>query len=256
MPNIADSAIVKTDREDTDSTPYNGAKSNVQYDSTKGGLVLIDPTANAIGTYDFVDTLDLGATFSLVLKRHFQGTGFYTGDQFDNRTDLIDTWTDFDGTEANDANAKIAVRTTTDDPSSSPNYTNFNDFANGTFRARAFQFRITLETADTAQNMNLQQAGYSATMLSRTEQSSLISSGSGAKAVSFTAPFFTGTSGLGNANSFLPSVGIFPQNMATGDYFEVTNISGTGFTVHFKNISNASISKNFTYSATGFGKGG
>ena len=254
LPNIADSAIVKTDREDTDSTPYNGAKSNVQYDSTKGGLVLIDP--NAIGTYDFVDTLDLGATFSLVLKRHFQGTGFYTGDQFDNRTDLIDTWTDFDGTEANDANAKIAVRTTTDDPSSSPNYTNFNDFANGTFRARAFQFRITLETADTAQNMNLQQAGYSATMLSRTEQSSLISSGSGAKAVSFTAPFFTGTSGLGNANSFLPSVGIFPQNMATGDYFEVTNISGTGFTVHFKNISNASISKNFTYSATGFGKGG
>ena len=256
LPNIAYSAIVKTDREDTDSTPYNGAKSNVQYDSTKGGLVLIDPTANAIGTYDFVDTLDLGATFSLVLKRHFQGTGFYTGDQFDNRTDLIDTWTDFDGTEANDANAKIAVRTTTDDPSSSPNYTNFNDFANGTFRARAFQFRITLETADTAQNMNLQQAGYSATMLSRTEQSSLISSGSGAKAVSFTAPFFTGTSGLGNANSFLPSVGIFPQNMATGDYFEVTNISGTGFTVHFKNISNASISKNFTYSATGFGKGG
>ena len=256
LPNIADSAIVKTDREDTDSTPYNGAKSNVQYDSTKGGLVLIDPTANAIGTYDFVDTLDLGATFSLVLKRHFQGTGFYTGDQFDNRTDLIDTWTDFDGTEANDANAKIAVRTTTDDPSSSPNYTNFNDFDNGTFRARAFQFRITLETADTAQNMNLQQAGYSATMLSRTEQSSLISSGSGAKAVSFTAPFFTGTSGLGNANSFLPSVGIFPQNMATGDYFEVTNISGTGFTVHFKNISNASISKNFTYSATGFGKGG
>ena len=256
LPNIADSAIVKTDREDTDGTPFNGSKSNVVYDSTLGGLKLIDPTANATGTYDFVDTLDLGGTFSLVLKRHFQGTGFYTGDQFDNRTDNIDTWTDFDGTEANDANAKIAVRTTTDDPSSSPNYGSFNDFANGTFRARGFQFRITLETSDTAQNMNLQQAGYSATMLSRTEQSSLISSGSGAKAVSFTAPFFTGTSGLGNANSFLPSVGIFPQNMATGDYFELSNISGTGFTVHFKNSSNASISKNFTYSATGFGKGG
>ena len=256
LPNIADSALVKTDREDTDSTPYNGTKSNVVYDSTLGGLKLIDPIANATGTYDFVDTLDLGGTFSLVLKRHFQGTGFYTGDQFDNRTDFIDTWTDFDGTEANDANAKIAVRTTTDNPSSSPSYGSFNDFANGTFRARGFQFRITLETADTAQNMNLQQAGYSATMLSRTEQSSLISSGTSAKAVTFTAPFFTGTSGLGNANSFLPSVGIFPQNMATGDYFEISNISGTGFTVHFKNSSNASISKNFTYSATGFGKGG
>ena len=253
---IVDSIVVKTDREDTDGTPYNGTKTNVVYDSSLGGLKLIDPTANASGTYDFVDTLDLGGTFSLVLKRYFQGVGFYTGDQFDNRTDLIDTWTDFDGTVANDANAKIAVRTTTDNPSSSPTYTAFNDFANGTFKARAFQFRITLETADTAQNMNLQQAGYTATMPSRTEQSSVIASGAGAKAVTFTAPFFVGTSGLGNANNFLPSVNISPQNMATGDYFELSSISGTGFTVHFKNSSNASIDRNFTYSAVGFGKGG
>ena len=103
---------------------------------------------------------------------------------------------------ANDVNAKIAVRTTTDNPSSSPTYTSFNDFANGTFKGRGFQFRITLDTADTAQNMNLQQAGYTATMPSRTEQSSVIASGAGAKAVTFTAPFFVGTSALGNLNSF------------------------------------------------------
>ena len=254
--NIVDSITVKTDREDTDGTPYNGAKSNVTFDSTLGGLKLTDPSSNVSGTYDFVDTLDLGATFSLTLKRHFQGSGFYVGDEFDNRTDNIDTWTDFDGTVANDANAKIAVRTTTDNPSSSPTYTSFNDFANGVFNGRGFQFRITLETADVAQNMNLQQAGYTATMPSRTEQSSVIASGAGAKAVTFTAPFFVGTSALGNLNSFLPSVNISPQNMATGDFFELSSISGTGFTVHFKNSSNASIDRNFTYSAVGFGKGG
>ena len=254
--NILDSAVVETDREDTDGTPFNGTKANVVYDSTLGGLKLTDPTANATGTYDFVDTLDLGNTFSLTLKRHFQGVGFYTGDQFDNRTDNIDTWTNFDGAVANDANAKIAVRTTTDNPSSSPTYTSFNDFANGTFRARGFQFRITLDTADTAQNMNLQQAGYTATMQSRTEQSSVIASGAGAKTVTFTSPFFVGTSALGNLNSFLPAVTISAQNMASGDYFELSSISGTGFTVHFKNSSNASIDRNFTYSAVGFGKGG
>jgi len=253
---ILDSIVVKTDREDTDGTPYNGAKSNVSYDATLGGLKLTNPSSNATGTYDFVDTLDLGGTFSLTLKRHFQGEGFYAGDEFDNRTDLIDTWTDFDGTVANDANAKIAVRTTTDNPSSSPTYTSFNDFSNGVFKGRGFQFRITLETADVAQNMNLQQAGYTATMPSRTEQSSVIASGAGAKAVTFTAPFFVGTSALGNLNNFLPSVNISPQNMATGDFFELSSISGTGFTVHFKNSSNASIDRNFTYSAVGFGKGG
>ena len=89
----------------------------------------------------------------------------------------------------------------------------------GTFKGRGFQFRITLETSDIAQNMNLQQAGYFATMPSRTEQSSVIASGAGAKAVTFTAPFFVGTSGLGNLNNFLPSVNITPQNMATGDFF-------------------------------------
>jgi len=254
--NIVDSITVKTDREDTDGTPYNGAKSNVTFDSTLGGLKLTDPSSNASGTYDFVDTLDLGGTFSLTLKRHFQGEGFYVGDEFDNRTDNIDTWTDFDGTVANDANAKIAVRTTTDNPSSSPTYTSFNDFANGVFNGRGFQFRITLETADVAQNMNLQQAGYTATMPSRTEQSSVIASGAGAKAVTFAAPFFVGTSALGNLNSFLPSINISAQNMATGDFFELSSISGTGFTVHFKNSSNASIDRNFTYNAVGFGKGG
>ena len=229
---IVDEITVKEDREDTDGTPFNGTKSNVTFDNSLGGLKLTNPVSNS--------------------TRHFQGVGFYTGDQFDNRTENIDTWTDFDGTIANDANAKLSVRTSTDMSS----YSNFNDVANGTFKGRGFQFRATLETSDTAQNINLQQLGYVATLKSRTEQSAVIASGSAAKNVTFTNAFFVGTSGLGNLNNFLPAVAINPQNMATGDYFEVTNISGTGFTVHFKNSSNASINRNFTFTAVGFGKGG
>jgi len=256
LPEILDSITVKIDREDTDSTPFNGTKNNVTFDSSLGGLKLSDPSTNASGTYDFVDTLDLGGTFSLTVKRHFQGAGFYVGDQFDNRTANIDTWTNFDGSIANDANAVLSVRTTTDNPSSSPTYGSFNTMANGIFKGRGFQFRATLQTDDVAQNINLQQLGYTATLPSRTEQSAVIASGAGAKSVTFTAPFFVGTSALGNLNNFLPSVNISPQNMATGDYFELSSISGTGFTVHFKNSSNASIDRNFTYSAVGFGKGG
>ncbi|BCV08521.1 MAG: hypothetical protein CM15mL8_010 [Caudoviricetes sp.] len=55
----------------------------------------------------------------------------------------IDTWTDFDGTIANDVNAKMAVRTTTDNPSSSAPYI-FADFANAVyyFKGRGFQFQV------------------------------------------------------------------------------------------------------------------
>ena len=253
---IIDKITVKEDREDTDSPKFNGTLSNVVFDNSLGGLKLTNPVNNASGTYDFADTLDLGGVFSLSITRHFQGVGFYTGDQFDNRTELIDTWTDFDGSIANDANAKLTVRTTQTDPSSSPVYSEFNDIANGTFKGRGFQFRAVLETSDTAQNINLQQLGYIASLSSRTEQSAVIASGVGIKAVSFSNAFFVGTSALGNQNNFLPAVSVNPQNMATGDYFEISNISGTGFSVHFKNSSNASINRNFTFTAVGFGKGG
>jgi len=253
---IVDEIIVKEDREDNDTPPFNNNNSslfsNTEFSSAKGGLILTNPVNNQTGTYTFANTLDLGSVFSLSITRHFQGVGFYTGDLFDNRTENIDTWTDFDGSIANDANAKLQVRTSTD----MSNYSDFNDVANGTFKGRGFQFRATLETSDTAQNINLQQLGYVATLKSRTEQSAVIASGSAAKNVTFTNAFFVGTSGLGNLNNFLPAVAINPQNMATGDYFEVTNISGTGFTVHFKNSSNASINRNFTFTAVGFGKGG
>ena len=255
-----DSVTVKTDREDTDSPPFNNTTSslfnNTQYSSSRGGLMLTSiaissPATKATGTYDFPTTLDLGGTFSLVLKRHFQSAGFYPSDLFDSKTGLVDTWPTWDGDVADRVNARLAVKTSTDMSS----YTDFNDFANGTFKGRGFQFRATLETTDPAQNIVVQQLGYSAEMPSRTEQSGVIASGTAAKAVSFSAPFFVGTSALGNLNNFLPSINISPQNMATGDYFELSSISGTGFTVHFKNSSNASIDRNFTYSAVGFGKG-
>ena len=78
----------------------------------------------------------------------------------------------------------------------------------------------------------------------------------GAKTVTFTAPFFVGTSSITGIPK--PSVNISPQNMATGDFYELNdnNITGTQFIVHFKNSSNASIDRNFTFTAVGFCKGG
>jgi hypothetical protein len=115
---------------------------------------------------------------------------------------------------------------------------------------------VNLTSNDPAQDIRVFQLGYTASMQRRTEQSSAtIASGAGAKAVSFQHGFFVGTANTqGGANSSLPSIGITAQNMQSGDFFELSNISGTGFTVHFKNSSNASVDRNFTYQAVGFGK--
>ena len=57
------------------------------------------------------------------------------------------------------------------------------------------------------------------------------------------------------ANSNPPAIGITAFNMATGDFFELSSITGTGFTVHFKNSSGSSVDRNFNFTAIGFGKG-
>ena len=271
--------ITQTRREDTDSPKFQGTKTNVAFDATTDTINLVgggnfdsitdfdavgslDEFGGILpeGTYDFGgtaggDTLDLGGVFSLDLKRHFLTEGFYPSDLFDSRG-LIDDITDFDGATATEVNAEMLVRFTQDNPSGSPTYSDFQTIANGTYKGRGFQFRAKLTSEDTAQDIRVSQLGYTASLQRRTEQGNLTASGAGAKAVTFTNPFFVGTSSLLGANTNLPSVGINAQNMASGDYFEVSSISGTGFTVHFKNSSNASIDRNFTYQAVGFGKGG
>ena len=210
---------------------------------------------NSSGEYAFASTLDLEDVYSLDLERRIVSRGIYPNDTIDSRTALIDTWDDFDGAVVDFVNAELYVRKTDDDPSGTPTYSAWQPLANGVLKARAFQFKAVLTSNDPAQNVLVDELGYKAQMQQRTEQStSAVASGTSAKAVTFTNPFFTGTSSLGGANSSLPTIGITPQNMATGDFFELSSISRTGFTVTFKNSSGTIVDRNFNYMATGFGK--
>ena len=258
LPDSLGALTAQTRREENDSPKFQGAKTNITFDSSVNSLKLTDPATNATGEYAFNEVLDLGGVFSLDLKRHIQTESFYSGSLFNSRTALIDTWTDFDGGQATATNCEMLVAVTQDNPSSgSPTFTAFQTFVNGTYKGRGFKFKVILSTDDPAQNIKVSELGYTATFQRRTEQSATaIASGSGVKNITFSSPFFTGTSALLGANSNLPSIGITAtDNITSGDYFQVTNISSTGFSVHFKDSTNASINRNFNFSAVGFGKG-
>ena len=249
---------VATQREDQITpTPFTGTKTDTTYDSTYDALILTSSggSVNSSGEYAFASTLDLEDVYSLDLERRIVSRGIYPNDTIDSRTALIDTWDDFDGAVVDFVNAELYVRKTDDDPSGTPTYSAWQPLASGVLKARAFQFKAVLTSNDPAQNVLVDELGYKAQMQQRTEQStSAVASGTSAKAVTFTNPFFTGTSSLGGANSSLPTIGITPQNMATGDFFELSSISRTGFTVTFKNSSGTIVDRNFNYMATGFGK--
>jgi len=277
--------LVFNDREDTDSPPFGGTKVDCFFSEEVNGLVLgsldtLDDVANfdAIssfdflgavdttngGSYDFANILDLGAIHPLRLTRHFVTQGFYPNNLIDSRSANIDTWTDFDAATAFDVNAKLLVATTTAAPSNGSSYQDsdfsgktFNTFANGTHVGRGFKFRCEMITTDPAQSIEIDQLGYSAELDRRVEQKTLDSGTSASgKAITFDHAFFTGASGTNvTVDSQKPSIGITANDLAANERFELTNISGSGFTIKFLNASDNPINKTFSFTAVGFGRG-
>ena len=271
LPEAQPKLLVQARREDQDSPAFQGSKTNVGFDSGTSSLSLsgtgnfddstdIDSETSiddiggvsTTGTYLFNEALDLGAVFSLDLRKLIQTDSVYSSDLIDSIDD-IDARQDFDGTGSVDTNAEVFVQSSQD----GTNYSGFQKFANGTFKGRTFKFKCVLTTKDTNQDIRVSQLGYFAEFQRRTEQSTTtIASGAGAKSITFNSPFFSGTSALLGANSNPPAIGITAFNMASGDFFELSSITGTGFTVHFKNSSGSSVDRNFNFTAIGFGKGG
>ena len=85
-----------------------------------------------------------------------------------------------------------------------------------------------------------------------------IQSGTSASGVDivFAKRFFTGTSAIGGSTTtFLPVIGISPYDLDSGDYFVLSNVTGTGFTIVFKNSSDSPVDVKFSFQALGYGKG-
>ena len=276
FPDALGNLLVQSRREDADSPPYQGTKTDVFYSDEFDALVLDgDALLDAIadfdlissmdylgsvqptGTYEFANTVDLGAVFSLDLSRFFVTAGFFPNDLVDSRTAEVDDWSDWDGGIIDQVNAKLYLRRTPDNPASSPTWSSWQEFVNGTFLGRGFQFKAELSSSNSAQNILIDQLGYEATFQRRTEQSVVaLASGAASYAVTFDKPFFTGTALLGGVNTSLPSIGITAQNLSQGDFFNVTNVTSSGFDVIFRNSAGTAVSRNFLWSAVGFGKGG
>ena len=139
LPDPQPNQVILTEREDTDSPPFQGNKVNTFFDSDLDGLLLdgtlliddvlqdIDDLSNidfagpinSSGSYEFQNKVDLAAIFNLTLKRRFLTFGILPNDLIDSRTANINTWTDFDGTKAEDVNSKLLVATTDIDPATS-----------------------------------------------------------------------------------------------------------------------------------------
>jgi len=275
---------IQVRREDQDTPPYQGDKVDVLFSTEYDGLVLdgdeefddvvdLDDLADfdffgtrlAAGEYFFNNILDLGGVFSVVFTRKLTTRGLYPANSVDDRAELIDRWSDFDGLIPDDTSAQVYFRTsdqaTVDEQllledddfflleddnkiemESDINFGVWVPMESGRFTGRQFQFKCELSSDHVDQTPVVDELGFTMQLEVRTESSATITSGAAAKPVTFTNAFYQE-----------PSIGITASNLASGDYYEVTSASRTGFTITFYNSSNAAISRNFQYQAVGYG---
>ena len=275
LPDTSGPLLVKAQREDQTSPVFNGTFTDCFYNSTLDALTIdlagkIDdvadfdaiPSLDASGEispsaeYQFDQTLDLGSSFAIDLKRKFITRAYFPDALIDSRVGLVDDWSDFDGGQADAVNAKLYMRSTNDNPSGSPAYSAWKEFVNGTFKGRAFQFKTELTTSDPGQNILVDVLGFDATFQVRQDFSNgVIASGTSTKSVTFDKPFFTGTSDLGGINAYLPSIGVTVQNLGALERVNISNVSSTGFDIDVLHQNGQNVDRNFTYNAVGYGKG-
>tara|TARA_R100001591_G_scaffold20444_4_gene28955 strand:+ start:1511 stop:5182 length:3672 start_codon:yes stop_codon:yes gene_type:complete len=227
------------------------------------------------GIYTFAaNNIDLGAAFRLHVEPHFKKSGFDTlgpTGLWDSHTDLMDDWPDiFTGsTTVVDKSADLVFQVAKSQTATAS--TTFETFVNTDMIAQTLSFKVLVQNQSTYENVDIEELGVNLIFRPRTERSIdyqfnssdnvsvtngvLTSSSSGATTVTFVKKFFTGTTAVGGSTTaFNPVVFININNMSDNDFFTVTNVSGTGFTVSIKNGSSF-VQRDFTYSAFGYGEG-
>ena len=116
-------------REDSDFGAFPGQSSNVYYDDTYDGLVLSGDgnfdgivSVDVLSSFDFIgeqvlsgeyffyNIVDLGARYSVKMRRVLAARGLYLSDLIDDRTENIDIWSDFDGDIPDDTDVQVYFR--------------------------------------------------------------------------------------------------------------------------------------------------
>lgn len=268
-----------------DSTGFTGTLSGLYYSAESGGLaiaggVLFDALAtdnnfDALGTFDalggvgssgeylFAASVDLGNVYDANLKRRLAVLPLNVASLFDDNLADLDTWGDLDGVDVTDTNVLLYVRSTPDDPSGSPTWSEWRICTNNMLQGRGFQFKAAAFSEQSSQNVIINQLGAIVELQQRIERSASLASDSGIDGLALDNDFdalgtldtlSTFTVTFSNGFYDTPSVNVTAFAMDTGDYFTLSSVTATGFQVAFFNSAGTLVSRQFTHTSVGHGR--
>ncbi len=243
----------------TENPSFSGTKSNMivtdentlklEADTLFDSLGLIDEVGlidaaggvDLSGTYDFANVIDTGIPAqSYRLSSAFAFTTNSTSDFIDTRSGNIDSYESFDINTYDDVEVQLQIATTNDDPSGSPTFTDFQNFRIGNYHGRAFKFKLLVTSGDITHQVYISSLSATLEAFQKIDTQQLTSSTS-ALGVTFGEGFLV-----------TPKIAVTAQNMESGDFYEITSVQSTGFTITFKNSSGTIVARTFDYIARGF----
>lgn len=195
------------------------------------------------GEYGFQDSLDLGGVWPFKVRVNVDLEAYDTGNYFDQRTEMIDDWDFFDGETINALDAQVYMRTTEDDPGGSPTWTEWKKIVNAEYIAWGAEFKLVCQNDEPNHNLYIRELSVVVDMDDRTwDSGKLTSLTSGEYHVDFGDDFYV-----------VPSVSVTAENMATGDYPHITNVSESGLDISFYNASGTRVARDFYILAKAYG---
>jgi len=202
------------------------------------------------GEYTFATTFDFGHSgvqYDAVLRKEVISNSIAaTGTAWDSRTGLFDSASGkMDGTVIDEANVDLYVRTTPDDPSSSPTWGSFAEFEAAIVRARGLQIKAVITSNNTDAKVTISDLGATLDLLQRTDSASVAantSASTGVYNVTFEKAFYD-----------TPQVQVTPNTSTSTRNVSVSSLSRTGFTATIKD-GTSNVDTDFMFTVTGFGR--
>jgi len=216
------------------------------FDDAAGDFDAGGGTVSTFGTYEFANYFDLSQVYTSRVTSNLTVTRLDYINLFDDATGNFDDRVglfDGDPNSYGDTNVQLYVSTTDDDPAGSPTWSAYRPFFVGDYRARAYKFKAVLSTSSGESSPQLESLSVTIDMPDRVVSGDNLVSGAGSYAVTYAKAF-----------KETPAVAIAAENLAQGDYYEITSKSASGFTITFRNSGGTAVSRTFDYVAKGYGE--
>lgn len=237
-----------------DAPLWNGSRNSVIVES--GDLIL--PVAGngyaESGWYEYEDLIDLGQIYTARISNKIKVSGRSIAD-------LLSEWDALANVNAlqtfndSDFSAKVYVRSASslsvladwvtldsvDFLAQSTDWTEWRELTTGNYTGRYFQFAIELKGNGRVTPV-VRDGLIEIDMPDRLDSDENIVSGIGGYNVTYSPSF-----------RVKPSLQITMDGAQTGDYFNITNSTRTGFDIEFFDSTNSSVSRQFDWSAKGYG---